>query len=115
MTLAVEHEVVPLVGTRSGRQNLKNFTNADVGPSKSLEDANERPTKQPSDKEKQKELRYNRALQKDATEELSSSFHFDVLAQLASILVRITLYELFHLSKTTRDALKEVLADRKFS
>lgn len=43
--LVVKHEAVPLVGTRSGRQHLKDFENVDVGPFKSSEEANVRPTK----------------------------------------------------------------------
>jgi len=41
----------------------------------------------------------------------STPFHFDVLAQLAKIPARITLYELLKLSKATRDALREALVD----
>ena len=36
---------------------------------------------------------------------------FDVLAQLANILTRITFYELLRLFKSTRDVLREALAD----
>ena len=43
----------------------------------------------------------------------STFFRFDVLAQLANIPTRITLYELLRLSKSTRDALREALADAK--
>lgn len=38
------------------------------------------------------------------------SFQFNILALLGNISTRITLYELLHLSKTTRDALWKVLA-----
>ena len=41
----------------------------------------------------------------------STPFRFDVLAQLAKISARITLYELLRLSKSTRDTLREALAD----
>jgi len=41
----------------------------------------------------------------------STPFRFDVLAQLANIPARITLYELLRLFKSARDALKEALAD----
>jgi len=61
--------------------------------------------------EKQKELRYSKALPKDIIEEISSPYRFDVLAQLANILARITLYELLRLSKSTREALRGDLAD----
>lgn len=36
---------------------------------------------------------------------------FDVLAQLANIPSKITLYELLHLSKATKDASREALVD----
>ena len=41
----------------------------------------------------------------------TTPYHFDVLAQLANILARITLYELLRLSKSTREALREALPD----
>jgi len=41
----------------------------------------------------------------------STLFHFDIMAQLANIPARITLYELLRLFKSTRDALREALAD----
>lgn len=46
MALEVEHEVLPLTGTRSGRLYIKDYGNADVGPSKLSEEANEKSTKQ---------------------------------------------------------------------
>ena len=61
--------------------------------------------------EKQKELRYAKALPKDKAEGSSVPYRFDILAQLANIPARITLYELLRLSKSTREALKETLAD----
>jgi len=61
--------------------------------------------------EKQKEFRYSMALSKDKAEGSSAPYRFYVLAQLANIPVRITLYELLRLSKSTREALREVLAD----
>jgi len=71
--------------------------------------ANQAPAKKPV--EKQKELRYTRALPKDKAEGTSIPYLFDVLAQLANIPARITLYELLRLSKSTRDALREALTD----
>ena len=59
-----------------------------------------------------KELRYVKAPQKGSVEP-STPFHFVVLAQLTNIPPRITLYELLRLSKSTRDALREALADAK--
>ena len=66
-------------------------------------------TKQPV--EKQKELRYSKALLKDNAEGSSAPYRFDVLAQLANIPARITLYELLRLSMSTREDLREALAD----
>src|SRR4051812_44509355 len=61
--------------------------------------------------EKPKEVRYNRPLNKGKTVEVSQPFHFDIINQLANIPARITLYELLKLSKSTREALREALAD----
>jgi len=61
--------------------------------------------------EKQKEFRYAKALLKDKAEGSSAPYCFDVLAQLANFKARITLYELLRLSKSTREALREDLAD----
>jgi len=60
--------------------------------------------------ERQKELRFSKALSKDNAEG-STTYRFDVLTQLANIPARITLYELLRLSKSTREALREALAD----
>ena len=38
-------------------------------------------------------------------------FHFDILAQLANIPARITIHELLRLSKETREALRDALAN----
>ena len=43
--------------------------------------------------------------------QLTTPFRFDVLAQLANIPTRITLYELLRLSKSMKEALRETLAD----
>src|SRR3954466_1751952 len=70
------------------------------------------PTEQPkTTPEKPKEVRYNRPLNKGKTVEVSQPFRFDIINQLANILARITLYEHLRLSKSTREALREVLAD----
>jgi len=58
--------------------------------------------------EKQKKLRYVKTLLKSGVGP-STPFCFDVLAQLANISARITLYEFLRLSKSTRDALREAL------
>src|SRR5438270_7341026 len=61
--------------------------------------------------EKPKEVRYNRPLNKGKAVEVSQPFRFDMINQLANIPARITLYELLRLSKSTREALREALAD----
>ena len=66
---------------------------------------------QPLDKPKHKELWYNKVLKKNAPESSGTSFWFDVMAQLANIPVRITLYELLRLSPATRESLHEALAN----
>ena len=40
---------------------------------------------------------------------INMPFHFDILAQLANILARITIHELLRLSKETKEALKGAL------
>ena len=65
--------------------------------------------------EKQKELWYSKSLPKDKAEGTLAPYRFDVLAQLANIPVRITLYELLRLLKSTREALKEALANAEVS
>ena len=67
------------------------------------------PAKHPM--KKQKELRFFKALPKDNTEGSTLPYRFDVLAQLANIPARITLYELLRLSKSIREALREAPAD----
>jgi len=57
--------------------------------------------------QKQKEIRYAKALPKDKAKGTPVPYCFDVLAQLANILARITLYELLRLSKSTREALAD--------
>jgi hypothetical protein len=94
----------PLAGTRSGRQFSKNYGQAVASSSNPLEKMVEPPTKK-------KELRFNQPLRNNDEGVPSKTFHFDVMAQLANIPARITLHELLRLSKTTRDALREALAD----
>jgi len=109
IVLAVEPNAPLMAETRSGQSYLKKYDEFVANsPGLTLE-----PTK-PSAKppaEKQKELRYARALPKDKAEGTSAPYHFDVLAQLDNIPARITLYELLKLSKSTREALREALAD----
>jgi len=61
--------------------------------------------------EKRKELQYSKTLPKDKAEGTSAPYRFDVLAQLANIPARITLYVLLRLSKSIREALREALTD----
>src|SRR3954465_14768799 len=61
--------------------------------------------------EKLKEVWYNRSLNKGKAVEVFQPFRFDIINQLANILARITLYELLRLSKSTKKALREALAD----
>lgn len=63
----------------------------------------------PAEKNKPKDLRFNTALKKSSSPGLNTAFQFDVMAQLANIPARITLHELFRLSRETREALKEAL------
>lgn len=42
---------------------------------------------------------------------MGTPLQFDIMAQLANIFARITLYELLQLSKETRDVLGEAFAD----
>src|SRR3954462_15227812 len=60
---------------------------------------------------KPREFRYNRPFNEGKAVEVSQPFRFDIINQLANILARITLYELLRLSKSTREALREALAD----
>jgi len=60
---------------------------------------------------KQTELWYSKALLKNKAEGTPAPYHFDVLALLANIPARITLYELLRLSKSTREAMRKALAE----
>ena len=98
--------------TRSGQPYLKNYDDA---PVQQLEPSREQvtePAEQPKGTpEKPKEVWYNRPLNKENAIEVSQPFRFDIINQLANIPARITLYELLKLSKLTREALREALAD----
>src|SRR4051812_12859665 len=98
--------------TRSGQPYLRNYDDA---PAQQLEPSQEpviEPAEQPKTMpEKPKEVRYNRPLNKGKAVEVSQHFRFDIINQLANILARITHYELLKLSKSTREALREALAD----
>jgi len=100
----------PLVAkTHSGQSYLKKYDEMVANSLKPTSEPTKQFMKQPV--EKQKELWYAKALSKDKAEGSSRPYHFDVLAQLANIPARITLYELLRLPKSTREALRETLAD----
>jgi len=86
--------------TRSGQSYLKKYDELTANPPKPTLEPTKPSAKQPV--EKQKELRYARALPKDKAEGTSTPYRFDVLAQLAKIPTRITLFELLRLSKSIR-------------
>ena len=100
----------PLVAkTRSGQSYLKKYDEMVANPPKATPEPTKQSMKQPA--EKQKEIPYAKALLKDKAEGISAPYRFDILAQLANIPSRITLYELLRLSKSTKEALREVLAN----
>ena len=88
---------------------MKKYNELAANPPKPSPEPTKPSMKQPV--EKQKELHYFKALPKDNAEGSSTPYRFDVLAQLANIPTRITLYELLRLSKSIREALREALAD----
>ena len=100
-------------GTRSGKSYLRQYekstdeiqqqtTSAQIPASASI------PTK---GKEKPKEVRFDHVLKKPSGQGLDTPFRFDILAQLANIPARITIHELLRLSKETREALRDALAN----
>ena len=103
-TIVLAAEPSQLVAeTRSGQPYLKKYGETTVTPPRPAAEPAKPSTKQPG--EKQKELRFSRVLSKDVAEGSTPPYRFDVLAQLANIPARITLYELLRLSKSTREAL----------
>ena len=108
--LAAQPSISQPVGTRSGKQYLRQY---DQTPSGALQPATSAPVQAPvlKDKEKQKEIRFNESLKKNPSRGLNTPFRFDMLTQLANISARITLHELLHLSKEMREALRDAFAD----
>ena len=98
-----------IAGTRSGQSYLKKYDEMVANLPKPTPEPTKQFTKQLV--EKQKELPYAKALPNNKAEGSSRSYHFGVLAQLVNIPTRITFYELLRLSKSTKEALREVLAD----
>jgi len=111
IVLAAELNVSLVTGTRLGQSYMKKYNEMVANPPKPTPKPNKQSTKQPM--EKQKKLRYSKALLKDKVEGSSAPYDFVVLTQLANIPASITLYELFRLSKSTREDLREALGDAK--
>jgi len=65
----------------------------------------------PLDKEKKKEVWFDKSLKKNPSQGLNAPFRFDILTKLANIPARITLHELLRLSKEAREVLRDTLAD----
>jgi len=78
--------------TRSSQQYLKKYDEAVARSSKLAKELAKQPTKQLL--EKQKDLWYTKDLPKDKMKGSSTPYRFNILAQLANIPARITLYEL---------------------
>lgn len=103
-TMATRPNEAGLSDTQFRKNYLKDCSK--VGP---ISNSAEAPGVSPT---KQKELPYQKDSKNDSVT-IGVSFRFDVLAQLANIFARITLYEFLQLSKVTKDALIETLADSK--
>ena len=101
IVLAAELNASLIVETRSGQSYLKKYDELVANLPGPAAEPTKPSTKQPV--EKQKELRCSKALLKDKTKGTSAPYYIDVLAQLANIPARITLYELLRLSKSTRE------------
>src|SRR4051812_28499057 len=100
------------VATRSGQPYLRNCDGSPVQQPEQSQEPIAEPVEQPkTTPEKLREVRYNRPLNKGKAIKVSQPFRFDIINQLANIPARITLYELLKLSKLTREALREALAD----
>src|SRR3954466_14775933 len=98
--------------TRSGQPYLRNYDDAPIPQPEPSQQPVTEPAEQPKTTPgKPKEVRYNRPLNKGKAIEVSQPFRFNIINQLANIPARITLYELLKLSKSTREALREALAD----
>src|SRR3954469_5196269 len=98
--------------TRSGQLYLRNYDDAPVQQLEPSQEPVTESAEQPkTTPDKPREVRYNRPLNKGKAVEVSQPFRFDIINQLANIPARITLYELLRLSTSTREALREALAD----
>lgn len=93
-------KVGPL-GTQSSKSYLKNYSKIGLNM----------PAEAPKEMLVERiELRFEKGSKKDY-EATITPFQFDMLAQVGNIPARITLHKLLWLSKTTRDALREALAN----
>nr|ABD63076.1 hypothetical protein 17.t00003 [Asparagus officinalis] len=102
----------PLHTPSGGKEYLKKYPEAVVAPPRLEEEVTDKAPMSAHDP-KGKELCYNKALRKDVLESLKGPFQFDVLAQLGNIPARITLFVLLRLSRSTREAFREALADNE--
>lgn len=110
----VQTKVPMLAATRLGNSYHNNYNQPAVGPPQPPPpESAKQSSKQTAEKAKEKESRNKQPLGKDKVNGQSQPFCFDVLAQLANIPARITLYELLKLSRNTLEALREALADAK--
>jgi len=100
-------------GTRSGKTYLKQYERAtDETQQQTTSVQVPVPTSIPTKgKEKSKEVRFDHVLKRPLGPRLDTPFRFDILAQLANIPARITIHELLRLSKETREALSDALAN----
>ena len=110
--LATDTSVPLAAATRSGQPYLRNYNDIPVRQPEPTQEQVEEPAEQAkTTPEKPKEVRYNKPLHKGKAIEVSQPYRFDIINQLANIPARITIYALLRLSKSTREALREALAD----
>ena len=104
---AAQADAPQQTGTRSGKSYLRQYE-------KSTDEIQQQTTSVPipastpsptKGREKPKEVRFDHVLKKPSGQGFDTPFRFDILAQLANIPARITIHELFHLSKETRETL----------
>ena len=101
------------VGTQSGKQYLWQYDQALDGTQQSATSGTTALVQAPMplDKERQKEVQFDKNLKKNPSQGLNTPFCFDILTQLANVPSRITLHELLRLSKEIIEALRDALAD----
>src|SRR5438270_7641847 len=120
LTDSEEGTTAPAVGpvvaaTRSGRNFGYQYPEETVAPppGQSVEGPDATPAQEPMETtaKKQKQLRFSSPLLPPEVGQPATVSCFDILKQLAQIPTRITLLELLKLSRTTREALREALAN----